>query len=172
MQLKDVPGYEGYYEIREDGAVYSLRSNKWLKPGMLKRRGGKLDPMVILSTNPNDRKTFKIARLVALTFVPNLSNFLQINHIDGNQMNNHFTNLEWCTQSYNIKHAYDNKLMLPQRGRRKNTKGEHNIHKTRNNSWVVQVWHKSKPYNGGTYKDINDAIVARENLITKLEAGL
>ena len=45
-------------------------------------------------------------RLIALTFIPNLENLPQINHIDDNKLNNHVTNLEWIDNSGNQIHAY------------------------------------------------------------------
>ena len=46
-----------------------------------------------------------IHRLVALHYVDNPNNYEYVNHIDGNKLNNHYTNLEWCTKSYNAIHA-------------------------------------------------------------------
>ena len=39
-------------------------------------------------------------------FIPNPNNYLCINHIDGNKLNNNISNLEWCTYGHNEKEAY------------------------------------------------------------------
>lgn len=53
-----------------------------------------------------------VHRLVALTWVdnPDPSSKNMVNHIDGNKLNNHVDNLEWCTCSENNQHAYDTGL--------------------------------------------------------------
>lgn len=58
----------------------------------------------------NRQKHFAVHRLVATAFIPNPLNLPQINHIDGNKDNNHISNLEWCDNSYNQRHAMDNNL--------------------------------------------------------------
>lgn len=55
-------------------------------------------------------KIMSVHRLVAMNFIPNPNNYPQINHIDGNKENNFYKNLEWCTPSMNVKHAYKNGL--------------------------------------------------------------
>lgn len=50
-------------------------------------------------------KYYPIHRIVAIAFLPNKKNLPQVNHIDGNKLNNHVDNLEWCTLQDNMKHV-------------------------------------------------------------------
>lgn len=98
-RFKDIPGYEGLYQVSTHGNVYSVRSNKVLRPG------GSGDGYSTIALCVNKKcSSKKIHRLVMLTFI-GPSN-LQVNHIDGNKLNNCLNNLEYCTQRDNIKHAH------------------------------------------------------------------
>ena len=67
--------------------------------------------MQVAPTNGGVRKTLRVARLVAMAFVARSSDQqTQVNHLDGDKENNHYTNLEWCTPSENIRHAFDTGL--------------------------------------------------------------
>lgn len=57
------------------------------------------------------KKVFRIHKAVAETFIPNLDKKPQVNHKDGNKLNNNVTNLEWATNSENMKHAYETGLV-------------------------------------------------------------
>ena len=53
-------------------------------------------------------KQIRAHRLVAEKFIPNPNNYTIVNHIDGNKLNNIYTNLEWCTSQQNSQHAVTN----------------------------------------------------------------
>ena len=53
---------------------------------------------------------YRMHILVAKAFLPNFYNKPHVNHKDGNRSNNRLYNLEWCTRSENMQHAYDTGL--------------------------------------------------------------
>jgi len=72
---------------------------------------GRTDGYVITfikNTKTNKRQRVRIHRMVAILFIynPNPSKYNVINHIDGNKINNHYTNLEWTTVLKNNQHAW------------------------------------------------------------------
>lgn len=98
---KDIHGYEGIYAISNEGRVFSYRTNKILKPGIVKR--GYL--RVTLCTNGKEKYVY-IHRLVADAFVKGYEEGKEVNHKDGNVKNNKAENLEWVSRSENIIHSY------------------------------------------------------------------
>jgi hypothetical protein len=108
---KDIPEWEGLYQVSNLGRVKSLRKRIILKP--LKLRKGYLG---VEFRESNKRKHFRVHRLVALVFIPNPENKPEVNHKDGIKSNNHVDNLEWCTASENVQHAYDTGLKKPNIG--------------------------------------------------------
>jgi hypothetical protein len=96
--MKDIPGYEGLYSATTDGQIWSHKSKKFLKPytvGTYKKYLG-----VKLVKN-GKAKSYRVHRLVAMTYLPNPDNLPQINHKDENPQNNCLENLEWCDAMYN-----------------------------------------------------------------------
>ena len=55
-----------------------------------------------------ERKDYKVHRLVAMAFIPNILNLPVINHKDENKSNNIVSNLEWCTPKYNSNYGTAN----------------------------------------------------------------
>lgn len=51
--------------------------------------------------------TNTIHRLVALTYIPNPHNYPCVRHLDNNKLNNHVSNLEWCTYKTNAQQMHD-----------------------------------------------------------------
>ena len=108
-----ISGEQGYF-ICKSGKVLSCLSTK---PRILKPKiDGKKYAFVNLGRGNNCYRNKKIHRLVAEAFIPNPENKPQINHIDGNKANNNVKNLEWATQSENIRHAFLLGLNKPQKG--------------------------------------------------------
>lgn len=108
-EWKPIQGYEGLYEVSNFGRVKSLRKNRWTQePETILSCGlcGSGYKFVVLSVN-NVHKNKMIHRLVAEAFLQKSDGLNEVNHIDGDKLNNHVSNLEWCTRKHNLKHAVD-----------------------------------------------------------------
>jgi predicted XRE-type DNA-binding protein len=108
---KEVQGYEGLYEISNYGIIKGIERecpyNKRKLGGKPKsQRSDKDGYRIVTLCKDCIKKNFKVHRLVAINFLENKNNFPMVNHIDGDKANNHVSNLEWCNQSHNEKHAY------------------------------------------------------------------
>ena len=110
---------EGETYIKEKNTLIEL---KQYDVGRCKRGSYK----AVFVTNKNKKHMFYVHRLVANEYVPNPFNKKYVNHIDGNPQNNLYTNLEWVTNSENLKHAFKEfgvKYKCPKCGNEKYRKG-------------------------------------------------
>jgi len=115
---KAIYGYENYYEISTNGIIRSIERKvpilKWTRTVKSKiiqpRVNNRGYAEVRLSKNGIATTKF-VHILSALAFVPNPENKPEVNHLDGDKLNNHYTNFSWVTHRENIQHAYDTGLI-------------------------------------------------------------
>ncbi len=117
---EDVVGFEGFYQVSNIGRVKSieryvnapvkgynsLKNSKMLKPGV--NTSGYLH---VALYKYNIKSYHKVHRLVAKAFIENIENKSDVNHKDGNKLNNNINNLEWNTHLENMQHAKKNGLV-------------------------------------------------------------
>ena len=103
-----VPGYNDRYLISNRGRIISLNSGSEMAQYVQKNGYA----AVKLHTH-NVKRTFLIHRLVASAFVPNPNGLAEVNHIDGDKLNNSADNLEWVTHSQNMRHSIEVGLYDP-----------------------------------------------------------
>lgn len=114
---KDVVGYEGLYQVSNYGKVRSLDREVFNGSGYYTKKGRILKKTKTTTGywkvelyKSGKRKSKKVHRLVAKTFITRIDGKDLINHKDGNPLNNFVNNLEWCNQSENMNHAYETGL--------------------------------------------------------------
>ena len=112
-EWKDIPGYEGRYQVSNLGRVKSLarvcnvgqHSAAYHLPEKIMRPKVRKSGYSLVSLNKDGvAKDEYIHRLVAQSFIPNEGGLPYINHKDENPRNNRVDNLEWCTPKYNANY--------------------------------------------------------------------
>lgn len=104
MRWRDVPGYEGRYQVSDTGLVYSLLTDKCL--AQHERGRGRSNGYLSVALRKNGaQRSFQVHVLVATVFVRNPRLCKTVNHEDFDRVNNHWRNLTWMTQLENVRHA-------------------------------------------------------------------
>lgn len=109
-EWKDIPGFEGRYQVDPLGRIKSLNwrstgTENLLKLSITVSNKGKTKHQYISVSKNKKRVCLRVARIVAGVFIPNTDKKPFVNHIDGNTFNNKVENLEWVTASENNAHA-------------------------------------------------------------------
>lgn len=98
---RDIPGYEGLYQVSNTGQVRSLNYKRTGQTKILKPAAASNGYKTIRLCKNGKCETYTVHRLVAQAFIPNPNNLPCVNHKDENKTNNVAWNLEWCSYSYN-----------------------------------------------------------------------
>lgn len=105
--MKAIKGFEDKYSVTKEGRVWSHKRRIFLKPQTSNCGYARVDLQV---------RKYSIHRLVAEAFLPEVEGKKYVNHVDGDKGNNRASNLEWCTMSENVSHAYRTGLKYPSGG--------------------------------------------------------
>ena len=100
-EYRAVKGYEGLYEVSSHGDVRNVKTGRSLAKSLTSNKYYKVKVC-------KDRviTTVRVHRLVAEAFIINPCEYDCVDHRDEDRLNNHYTNLRWCTQTMNINYYW------------------------------------------------------------------
>lgn len=160
--MKPIPLNNDYLISCDGEVIWDKRFNKEVYQWVHEINGYKSKLTQLRDVLGKKRKHMKVHRLVCLTWVgqPPNSNFTDVNHKDGNSLNNHFNNLEWCTKSQNQRHAIKEGLK---------GKGEDLYNSQLTNKQVHEICQKLTE--GILIKDLSKEYPVSKDILRKIKAG-
>lgn len=149
IEWKPIKDYEDLYMVSNTGLIKSLH---WNKEKLLKQviRNNNYPYYFVGLLKDGKRKYFAIHRLVAMMFIPNPNNYEQVDHLDGNKLNNNVENLEWVTPKENTNRAW-------KKGQAKYTKErKEKLSKIAKERWNTNSFRKWRGIKSMEYKVFGD----------------
>jgi len=95
-----IQGYKNY-KITDQGEVINTNTDH-----VMKKQINNCGYHRVELSKSGKQKRYFVHRLVAAAYIPNKSNLPQVNHLNGDKLDNRAANLEWCTASQNHKHSF------------------------------------------------------------------
>ena len=142
--MKDVHDLEVYacidgfpnYLVTSYGRILSIKGKQIKEMKQCNNKGY----MYICLCKNNNKKSFRVHRLVAQTFIPNPYNKSEVNHKDENPSNNSISNLEWCTHIENINYGNrTNKARISNSDGRRKGKNHYNFGKHLSSKTKIKI---------------------------------
>jgi len=157
-KVKDFPRYS----IWSNGMVWS-DGNKRHKPRFLKEYVSRDGYAQVYLSNDNGRRMYYVHRLVADAFLDRHEGLNEVNHKDGNKLNNILSNLEWSSRSNNMKHAFG-------AGLKEAKKGESNYNHKLSDEQVRYIRNFAKRY-GKKYKQLAEELGVAPSTVRRIAIG-
>jgi hypothetical protein len=158
---KDVPGYEGLYQVSDLGNVRRVETGRVLKPG----KAGKSKDYLVVNLSKNGKiKGFLVHQLIAIVFLKHVPDGMKItvDHINENKSDNRLENLQLLSQRQNKTKSID---------KTKTTSKFIGVcWHIQKKKWVVSININGKRKYLGHFYSEEQAHEAYQNVLKKLEA--
>jgi hypothetical protein len=163
---KDIPGYEGIYQVSDIGNVKSLERKvlygdkpKTIKEKILKTELSPCGYLRVTLCNNNSRKHIKVHVLVAMTFLnhkPDGTHKICIDHINNNKLDNRLVNLQLITNRENTS-----------KDKKGGTSKYVGVRSSAINKWRAEIYINGKTKNLGTFTDEYEAHLAYQKALNE-----
>jgi hypothetical protein len=165
--ISDIPGYEHIkgYAIDKDGKVWSCKCMKNTYFDTWRILKDRLDTKGYFNfsyTHESKKKYIMVHKLVGLAFINKPEYATEINHKNGNKIDNRIDNLEWVSRRQNIKHSYDTL-------KRKRTQGDMSPLAKLDEQKVKEI--KKMLLEGGTIRGIGSLYGVHSSIIHGIKTG-